>query len=559
MSSKRISYLWCRAKEVILSPFTSEFPLFVILFFMTAVPLVCFMWRFLMNPCKDIFILLIPIIAVSFLLAAIVSLSDMINKSVGCIIRWTVFSLSLIMAIADVGCMLMLDSQFCMDFAVLIRGTSASEGGEFFIHYFTPAVWISLLVFAGISVTLYSLMLRIHLRVTNRELAYTAFGLLAAGIMLLCALRPDVSLIKNTVIQKYEYLFIEAESFPDLHEHLTHPTIVEETESKPYYVVVIFGESLGRNHMSLYGYEKDTNPRLKELRDSGLLTVYEKPSCSEISTIAAFKRLMSTYNKDMGDSIKWYDCTTIVEAGSVAGYKTAWISTQNHYGLFENGVTAFADLCDETRFVGDEYGGTSNPKNAYDEVLIGEVKKYLSETAGQKNLILIHMMGSHELFNQRYPADRAVFSREEYPGCSQRKAELLSQYDNSVLYNDSVIAGLMNIFDDREAAVIYLSDHALDVFDVDDEYVGHARKQNPLSVSYAHNIPFMVYTTDKYSVRFPNIMQRLKEEARNEYCSDNLIYTVLDLMGVNLIDNSNCCDSTAIKKRAKQPTSVTAR
>ena len=54
-----------------------------------------------------------------------------------------------------------------------------------------------------------------------------------------------------------------------LKDHPHHPNVVDTTKSHPAKIVVILGESFAKKYSSLYGYEKETNPRLKKLAHGG--------------------------------------------------------------------------------------------------------------------------------------------------------------------------------------------------------------------------------------------------------------------------------------------------
>lgn len=209
-----------------------------------------------------------------------------------------------------------------------------------------------------------------------------------------------------------------------------------------------------------------------------MLLVFENVLTPELSTIATFKCIMSTYKPEYNDDINWYECNTLLEVMSLAGYKTAWMSNQSAYGIYDNVITKYAELADTTIFVGNRFSGSF--KNDLNELLLDIETDEVHQSA--KRFHIIHMMGSHPAFNMRYPENYSRFQEEDYEALPVHQRKTIAEYDNSVLYNDSVVYELMNRYKDKAAVVIYMSDHSIDIYEGTDSYVGHALRNNAKSV-----------------------------------------------------------------------------
>ena len=96
----------------------------------------------------------------------------------------------------------------------------------------------------------------------------------------------------------------------------------------------------------------------------------------------------------------------------------------------------------------------------------------------------------------------------------------------------------MNLFSEDEAIIFYFSDHALDVFNSRDDYVGHARYNDSKSVIAGSNIPFMVYMTPSFQSDFAEIKNILQSKLDCYYRIDDMIYTIMDIIGVRFKDNN---------------------
>ena len=61
-----------------------------------------------------------------------------------------------------------------------------------------------------------------------------------------------------------------------------------------------------------------------------------------------------------------------------------------------------------------------------------------------------------------------------------------------MLYNDYVIYSKIQQFKDKDAIVIYLSDHGEELFETNKDFFGHGVTSNPEIVL---NVPFMIHIT----------------------------------------------------------------
>ena len=139
------------------------------------------------------------------------------------------------------------------------------------------------------------------------------------------------------------------EKTPNLELYKTNPEFIAINNEHPENIILIIGESFAKTHSSLYGYNKLTNPLLKQHQNDGNLHIFNNVVAPAPHTLAVFKALMSTFSYNRECDV-WYKHTTIAECFSRLGYKTTWISNQERYGIRDNIPTRFAQLCDTTIF-----------------------------------------------------------------------------------------------------------------------------------------------------------------------------------------------------------------
>lgn len=298
---------------------------------------------------------------------------------------------------------------------------------------------------------------------------------------------------------------------------------------------MIIGESLSKYHCSLYGYDKETNPVLTEKRDSCGLLVYKNVESPETSTLVSIREVVSTFDHTRHPEDNWFTHVTLQEVLRLSDYKSFWISNQSKKGFRDNYVGRYSDLCDENYFVGNKFMGMARLNT--DDQLLDLIKPVMEDSAGHK-FYFVHMMGNHTTFSKRYTPDFSVFKAADYANLPEHQRQIISEYDNSVLFNDYVVGAIMDLYKDKEAIVFYFPDHALDLYQTTPTYFGHARGDEK-SRFYGKSIPFVIYMTEKYKERFPENARKLQQCTEKEFLTTNMIYTVMDIIGTEFKENDD--------------------
>ena len=414
------------------------------------------------------------------------------------------------------------------DVIAAVFATNPEESFEYISVYFTIDRLFLLATFTFVPLALFFYLRNQYYKWNNISKWMLLVFLFCSAIMTLKNI--------NRVADSNFYYLLSAEESPDLRAYRQNPIVICNRENVDN-VVLIIGESFSKHNSSLYDYEKETNPLLGKLESDSMLFVCDNVTSACLSTIPAIKSIMMSYTDSMEDSIEWYRCLTLIEIMQYAGYKTYWLSNQSKTGLYDNEVGRFADLCDEQFFVGDKHSGLMRENK--DEELCPLVNDCLSDSVSSK-FIIIQMMGSHSEFNKRYPASFEVFSGNEYntthPLLSAKYKQVLAEYDNSILYNDYVVYDILQSFTDKEAVVLYFSDHGIDVFQSANDYIGHGKSSNAVSVKSAMQIPFMVYMTSACKEKYPHLEERIRESLNVEYSTDSVMYSIMDVAGVETVN-----------------------
>ena len=181
---------------------------------------------------------------------------------------------------------------------------------------------------------------------------------------------------------------------------------------------------------------------------------------------------------------------------------------------------------------------TENNEIKYDEEVLTLREKFEIKDRIPK-FIVYHLMGSHPDFRLRSPQNFKLFDCDDYV-CNNDcyNSQVLAEYDNSIYYNDFVVNSIISCYQDSNSLVIYLSDHALDLFQTDCDYAGHA-KANKESTKVGVEIPFWIYVSPKFKKNNPQMVERINNSRNKPFMTDDLIYVIMDIMGVEFKDNPN--------------------
>lgn len=424
---------------------------------------------------------------------------------------------------------------FYYEHVALILGSNLSEGAEFFGSYFNLRVIIVLIAHLLACAIVYAVISYLFHGKFKVILSAVTTATLLAVIMFTNILKSEswseIYLCKVA-------LFADYQTPPDLREYASIPSVERRNGgSCPDKIVVIFGESLSKDHMSLYGYSKETNPCLQILEQRESLFLFQNVESATTGTVSSFENMLSSYSGD--DSVDWFRCLTVFDLANSVGYKTTWVSNQSRVGTYDNIVAKYAELADSTIWVGDAMGVYHK---GYDEVLVDELKN-LIKSLPDHSLVFVHLMGSHEKFADRYPQSSRIYTEDDYQQNPKNQRKNLADYDNSVLYNDSVVSSMFDLFREEDAVCLYFPDHGLDIYESSPDFVGHATADSISRVA-AVKIPFMAYVSDVSISENCEFVTRIKESSTHErkYVTSDVIYTLADLMGIEQINGTDIKD-----------------
>ena len=299
-------------------------------------------------------------------------------------------------------------------------------------------------------------------------------------------------------------------------------------------IVLIIGESYNRHHAGLYGYDKKTTPRQSRRVQKGELIPFSDVVAPWNLTSFVFKYLFSLYT--VGDKGEWCDYPLFPELFRKAGYHVTFLTNQflpqakEAVYDFSGGFFLNNPLLSSAMF------DTRNTRlYRYDAGLLADYDRLRNQNR-DNNLIIFHLKGQHVDYRTRFPLDRRHFNPEDYdrPDLKEKELRVLADYDNAILYNDSIVDQIIKRFEDEDAIVVYVPDHGEECYEGDVHFYGrmHSTEITARLAREEFDIPFWIWCSHKYMVGHPSLFNDIVKSKNRRYMTDALPHLLLYLAGI---------------------------
>ena len=289
------------------------------------------------------------------------------------------------------------------------------------------------------------------------------------------------ALRKDTLVLKFlEHNFI----WPGLDQ--IEASREAEAPGREIYVYII-GEASRAMSWELYGYERETNPRLSQVDD---LVIFRDVLTQSNTTHKSVPLILSSVSTEEHDQL--YRRKGLPALFNEAGFETWFISNQSPQGAMID------HLAHDARHV--IY--IRSPR--HDMQLLDEMRRIVETSPAQKMLFILHCYGSHFSYHQRYPREFARFKPDDDVAISREHAHTLrNAYDNSICYTDHFLAetiAFLRGLRQTSSALLYCADHGEDILDDDRERFLHA---SPTTTAYQLYVASLAWFSDAYRRNFP--------------------------------------------------------
>lgn len=277
--------------------------------------------------------------------------------------------------------------------------------------------------------------------------------------------------------------------------------------------VLVIGESQNRAHMQAYNYHRATTPWLDSMKNDKNMLLFTKAYSCHTHTVSTLLYALTAKNQYNNIAVK--NAVSVLEVAEAAGFETVWLSNQVKYSAWDTPVTSIASEANQQKWINSTLGESTNT-DYFDGKLIEELEKI---KITDKMLIVMHLMGNHGSYEQRYPK-----AFEKYDG-----KNTIDKYDNSIIYNDYVMSQVYKRARKipNFKGLVYCSDHA----DAIDKNLSHDAAQFDFDMTH---IPLYIYLSDSYIQNNSAKYKSLEKQKNKLFTNDLLFNLMLGVLGINL-------------------------
>ena len=280
--------------------------------------------------------------------------------------------------------------------------------------------------------------------------------------------------------------------------------------------VFVLGESSTRNSWHLYGYPRNTTPRMDRLCADGEAIRYDDVVGSQPDTVSALSLLLTDVTLDDMKNGKW----NIAQVLRRAGYRCVLVSNQHSWGDTTSVLYKLFNGCEKRIVLSLEFKDRSH----YDEV----IPPILEEELGGNipTIAFVHLAGIHYPVKDIHPSSETHFDDTVEPepiaGLSDKSRDRINRYDNGILYEDKVLGMIVDVLKARSGSsfMFFISDH------------GESPRASGWRI-YTDNdiyeLPAIFWFSDGYRSQFPDVVRKVRDAAGKRLQTDQMTTGLLEL------------------------------
>lgn len=410
-------------------------------------------------------------------------------------------------------------------FALLQSDPTESTDFVFRILLTVPRVLVGFF-FAALFLFL-AWLFKSNITFTSRKVRFFVVIAACAG-MLIGLMQTRCVRMTLTAVEDYqESLDVFNESYRFLASQ--QPIPIRKLGADEIYVIVI-GESEGRDYMHYYSDidALPNTPWLDAASRSENLVVFDNAYSHHTHTVPNVTAALTDGRAITG--LTFPKGQNLISLARSAGMQTAWISNQYALGPYDSPYAAIAHLADYTKYVSATDLGKAR---VLDSAIIPEFSSVLEKRQpGSNQTVVVHLMGSHQPYADRLPAQNVEYSIEGdcfFGSASKTRRINFNRYADTIRYTDSTLRELIEAlrkYNHLSAALVYFSDHGEDVFSKDGD---HDYKFFTWSKA---RIPVFVWMSDAYMRRYPEKTASLRGNAQRVFTNDLVFDLYCGLAGL---------------------------
>lgn len=404
----------------------------------------------------------------------------------------------------------------------VVLDSNSQEAQEFIRFYmdvplliFTLVFWLAFLILIFRNKMVYSLGLKKTKKATIKVIVSVFSVLVFLKYSTLIVFNLPYLFIKSNV--EYYAESKKIGNYKDNQNGKFQQVSRPESEDDELYVIII-GESTNRANFGLYNYYRQTTPELNKLKNE--LLIYNDVISPHAYSIGALTKILTLANYESPEKVSE---GSIVQLVNSAGFDTYWLSNQRPIGPYESLITKISLSSKYHKFITTTIAGKSK---VLDGELIKEFDKSIKKLNSKKNVIFLHLMGTHHQYENRFPSEFNKFKETPVTNFQSNESnQKINAYDNAILYNDYLIVDVIKKVKglNTKSFVLYFSDHGEEMYN-DLDMAGH---NEDIYSKNMFDVPFLLWESSKYKQS-----KNIDFVPERKYMLDDLIYSIADLLDI---------------------------
>ena len=406
--------------------------------------------------------------------------------------------------------------------------TNPGEAGELLGNIYPAVVLVCVIYLPLLWLAAREIALKRYITYTTRmNIGLTGAVLFSLGILALLpayrvsddkhVLRDEIfplNVLYNLYLSGSE--FRKSYNYPETSADFTYGARrTAELPDREVYVYII-GEAARAMNWQLYGYARETNPRLSEVDG---LVVFSDMLTQSNTTHKSVPMILSSVAPDEHEEL--FRRKGLPALFNEAGFDTWFISNQSRQGAM---IDHLAQDARHQIYI-------RSPRQ--DMQLLDEMRRAIDRSPERRILIILHCYGSHFSYHQRYPREFAQFKPDNDVAISSQHREMLvNAYDNSILYTDYVLSEIINYLSslgNTSSALLYCADHGEDLIDDERERFLHA---SPTTTAYQLHVASLAWFSERYREHFPAKVAAAEANATAPATTHALFHTMADMASI---------------------------
>ena len=383
--------------------------------------------------------------------------------------------------------------------------------------FFSWGLWL-FIVGAGLLPALYCLLQPVVIGKARQQAVYCGSALAVVLVMALVNVNQTLWISQHDtelggLLQPWSYVVNTCRVVSSYHDEqaeeikLPDGTIGDHEKAV---VVLVIGESARKANFQLYGYGRNTNPRLSRQER---LKVYQATSCATYTTAGSKAILEPKNSGDLYELLPNYAFRTGVD---VVWRTSNWGEPPIHIDEYVTDTDLSTQYPDADK--------------DHDGILLAGLRERIESSQKDKVLIVLHTSTSHgPRYADKYPKEFEVFKpvAKNIEEGEKNIGMLVNAYDNTILYTDFLVDSLISTLrslSEWHSAMIFISDHGESLGENKVFMHGLPMKLAP-KVQY--EIPFLVWTSENFR-RYKRTPEELPEVLEQHY----IFHSVLNLLSI---------------------------